>query len=62
MHLSVAMKDKRLKNAEILLRRTAFRLGELLHSSTSDEQPMVKETLAQVSRAQNETMLEVFQK
>lgn len=62
MHLSVALKDKRLKNAEILLRRTAFRLGELMHSSTSDEQPVVKETLAQVNRAQNETMLEVFQK
>lgn len=62
LHLSVAMKDKRLKNAEILLRRTAFRLGELLHSSTSDERPVVEATLAQVNRAQNETMLEVFRK
>lgn len=62
MHLSVALKDKRLKNAEILLRRTAFRLGELLHSSDSDERPVVQATLAQVNRAQNETMMEVFQK
>ena len=62
MHLSVAEKDKRLKNAEILLRHTALRLSELLHSSTSDEQPVVQETLAQVSQAQNEAMLTVFRK
>ena len=62
MHLSVALKDKRLKNAEILLRHTAFRLTEFLHSSGSDEQPVVQETLAQVNQAQNETMLEVFRK
>ena len=62
LHLSMAMNDKRLKNAEILLRHTAFRLSEFLHSSSSDEQPVVQETLAQVNRAQNETMLEVFRK
>ena len=62
MHLSVAEKDKRLKNAEILLRHTALRLSELLHSSTSDEQPVVQETLAQVNQAQNEAMLTVFRK
>ena len=31
IHLSVAGNDKRLKNAEILLRHTAFRLSEMLH-------------------------------
>jgi hypothetical protein len=62
MHLSVAGNDKRLKNAEILLRHTAFRLSEFLHSSSSDEQPVVQETLAQVNQAQNETMLTVFRK
>jgi hypothetical protein len=62
MHLSVAGNDKRLKNAEILLRHTAFRLSEFLHSIGSDEQPVVQETLAQVNQAQNETMLTVFRK
>ena len=62
MHLSVAEKDKRLKNAEILLRHTAFRLSELLHSTTSDERPVVQETLAQVNQAQTEAMLTVFRK
>jgi hypothetical protein len=62
IHLSVAENDKRLKNAEILLRHTAFRLSEMLHNSTSDERPMVQETLAQVNQVQNEAMLEVFRK
>jgi hypothetical protein len=62
MHLSVAENDKRLKNAEILLRHTAFRLTEMLHNSNSDDRPLVQETLAQVNKAQSETMLEVFRK
>jgi hypothetical protein len=62
IHLSVAENDKRLKNAEILLRHTAFRLSEMLHNSTSDERPMVQETLARVNQVQNEAMLEVFRK
>ena len=62
MHLSVAENDKRLKNAEILLRHTAFRLTEMLHNSSTDDRQLVQETLAQVNRAQSETMLEVFRK
>lgn len=62
MHLSVAENDKRLKNAEILLRHTAFRLTEMLHNSSSDDRGVVAATLAQVNQAQSETMLEVFRK
>jgi hypothetical protein len=62
MHLSVAENDKRLKNAEILMRHTAFRLNQMLHNSSSEDRPLVQETLAQVNRAQSETMLEVFRK
>jgi len=62
MHLSVAENDKRLKNAEILMAHTAFRLNQMLHSSSSEDRPLVQETLAQVNRAQSETMLEVFRK
>ena len=62
MHFSVAENDKRLKNAEILMRHTAFRLNQMLHSSSSEDRPLVQETLAQVNRAQSETMLEVFRK
>jgi hypothetical protein len=62
IHLSVADNDKRLKNAEILLSRTAFRLNEMLHSSSVEDRPLVEQTLAQVSKAQNEAMMQVFQK
>ena len=62
MHLSVAENDKRLKNAQILLRHTAFRLNEMLHNSSYEDRPLVEETLAQVNQAESETMLQVFKK
>ncbi len=62
LHLSMGDKDKRLKNAEILLRHTAFRLTEMLHNSSTDDRPMVEATLAQVNRAESEAMLQVFRK
>jgi len=62
IHLSVAEDNKRLKNAEILLRHTAFRLTEMLHTSSFEDRPLVQETLSQVSQAQSEAMLQVFRK
>jgi len=62
IHLSMAQNDKRLKNAEILLSHTAFRLTEMLHASSLDDQALVKQTLAQVNQAQNEAMMQVFSK
>ena len=62
IHLSLAINDKRLKNVEILLNHTAFRLNELLHSSNYEDRPLVQATLTQVDHAQNEAMMQVFQK
>ena len=62
IHLSMSDDNKRLKNAEILLRHTAFRLNEMLHNSSLEDQPLVAATLAQVNQAQNEAMLQVFRK
>jgi hypothetical protein len=62
IHLSMSDGDKRMKNAEILLRHTAFRLTEMLHSSSLEDQPLVAATLAQVNEAQNEAMMQVFRK
>src|SRR5580704_16371599 len=62
VHLSVSDDNKRLKNAEILLRHTAFRLTEMLHSSSFEDRPLVAQTLAQVNKAENEAMLQVFKK
>ena len=62
IHLSLADDNKRLKNAQILLRHTAFRLNEMLHNSSLEDQPLVAQTLAQVNQAQDEAMLQVFRK
>lgn len=62
IHLSLANNDKRLKNAEILLNHTAFRLNEMLHASNYEDRPLVQQTLAQVNQAQSEAMMEVFHK
>jgi hypothetical protein len=62
IHLSMSDNDKRLKNAEILLSHTAFRLTEMLHASSAEDQALVKQTLVQVTHAQNEAMMQVFQK
>lgn len=62
IHLALSDDNKRLKNAEILLRHTAFRLTEMLHSSASEDRPLVQQTLAQVNQAQTEAMMQVFKK
>lgn len=62
IHLSVSDNDKRLKHAEILLRNTAFRLSEMLHSSSSEDRPLVEQTLAQVNKAETDAMIQVFRK
>jgi hypothetical protein len=62
IHLSMSEDNKRLKNAQILLRHTAFRLNEMLHNSSLEDQPLVAETLTQVNQAQDEAMLQVFRK
>jgi hypothetical protein len=58
----LAVNDKKLKDAQILLRHTSFRLTELLHSGNGEDQALVQETLAQLNLAQNEAMLQVFKK
>jgi hypothetical protein len=34
----------------------------MLHNSSSEDRPLVQETLAQVNQAESETMLQVFRK
>ena len=62
IHMVVANDEKRLKNAQILLRHTAFRLNELLHTSSIEDRPLVERTLSEVNQIQTETMMQVFRK
>jgi len=62
IHLTVSRDDKRLKKAQLLLSNTAFRLTELLHSSDYEDRSLVEQTLAKVNSAQDEAMMQIFQK
>jgi hypothetical protein len=62
IHLSMANNDKRLKEAELLLRHTSFRLNEMLHSSSAEDRPLVEQALTQVNQAQTAAMMQVFRK
>jgi hypothetical protein len=60
IHLAQASNNKRLKNAQILMERTAFRLNELLHSAALDDRPILESTLKNLNQVQNELMMQVF--
>jgi len=62
LHAVLAVNDKKLKDAQILLRHAAFRLNELLHSSDFDDRQLMQQTLADVNQAQVDTMMQVFKK
>ncbi|HEU5351872.1 MAG TPA: hypothetical protein VFU55_09760 [Terracidiphilus sp.] len=62
LHLTMAENDKRLKKTEILLRRTVFRLNEMMHDSGYQDRKVLAATLATVSQADQDAMLQVFKK
>lgn len=62
IQLSLLRDAKRLKNAEILIRHTAFRLGELLMGASLNERPTLEATIRQLNRVQSEILSREFQK
>ena len=60
IHMGMAEDTKKLKNAEILMRHTAFRLNEILHNASLDDRPTLESTLKQLDQVQSELMLQVF--
>jgi hypothetical protein len=51
---------RKLKNAEILMRHTAFRLSEILHNASLEDRPTLQSTLKQLDQVQSELMMQVF--
>jgi hypothetical protein len=51
---------KKLKNAEILIRHTGFRLRELLTGASLDDRPTLEATISQLNDVQSQMMLQVF--
>ena len=62
IHLGVASDSKRLKNAEIMVRQTAFRLKDILSSASWKTAPRSNATLKQLDQVQAEMMLQVFRR
>jgi hypothetical protein len=62
IHLGEAKDNKRLKNAQILMEHTAFRLNEYLHSAALDDRPILESTLKNLNQVQNELMMQVFRR
>ena len=62
IHSDVTSNSKKLKDAQIMMRRTAFRLKELMMNASLGDQPAFETTLKQLNQVQSQMMLAVFQK
>ena len=60
IQLNLARDTKRLKNAEMLMHRTTYRLNEYLHSASSEDRPALQATLKQLNKVQNDLLTQVF--
>ena len=60
IHMNLARDTKRLKNAEMTMHRTTYRLNEYLHRASSEDAPTLQATLKQLSQVQSELLTQVF--
>jgi hypothetical protein len=60
IHFSLADNAKRMKNAEMLMHHTTYRLSEYLHKASSEDQDTLKATLKQLDQVHTELLAEVF--
>jgi hypothetical protein len=60
IHMNLARDTKRLKNAEMLMHRTTYRLNEYLHRASSEDRPTLQATLKQLNQVQTELLAQVF--
>ena len=60
IHLNLARDTKRLKNAEMLMHNTTYRLGQYLHLVSGDDKVTVQDTLKQLDQVNDELLSQVF--
>ncbi|HEY4050810.1 MAG TPA: hypothetical protein VGM27_28420 [Acidobacteriaceae bacterium] len=58
----IAMDSKKLKNAELLMQHTSFRLKDLLSSASYEDREALRATLKQLDQVQSQLMMQVFRK
>jgi hypothetical protein len=51
---------RKLKDAEIIIRHTAFRLHELLTGASLDDRPTLEATIRQLNQVQDQMMTQIF--
>jgi hypothetical protein len=61
IHLNLARDTKRLKDAQVLMHRTTYRLGQYLHLVSGDDQKTVQSTLKQLDQVNDELLNQIFQ-
>jgi hypothetical protein len=62
IHTGVADDSKKLKSAELLMRRTAFRLRDILGEASYEDRPSLEATLKQVNEVREQLLTQVFKK
>ena len=62
IHMGVADDSRKLKDAELLMRRTSFRLKGILSGSSYEDRPALEVTLKQLNQVQAQLMMQVFKK
>lgn len=62
IHMGVADGSRKLRDAELLMRRTSFRLKGMLNKAAYEDRPTLELTLKQLNQIQTELMMQVFKK
>jgi hypothetical protein len=62
IHMGVADDSKKLRDAELLMRRTSFRLKGILSGASYEDRPALEATLKQLNQVQAQLMMQVFKK
>jgi phosphomevalonate kinase len=62
IHMGVADDSKKLKDAELLVQRTSFRLQDILSQASYEDRQTLEATLKQLNLVQAQLMTQVFKK
>jgi hypothetical protein len=62
IHMGVANDSKKLKDAELLMRRTSFRLKDILNEASFEDRQALEATLTRLNQVQAQLMTQVFKR
>jgi hypothetical protein len=62
IHMGVFDDSKKLRDAELLMRRATFRLQDILSEASYEDRQTLEATLKQLNQVQTQLMTQVFQK